>query len=398
MALASRLGETPARSEIELKLEVLRGSASIAAYGYTARQTGRAFSRARDLCNSVAGSPLLFQVLHGQWLFHLLQAQVGKANAIAGEMLEAAEREQDPSLRVTAHRVQGTSAFWLGRFEAAREHLERALAMHDAASFRQTGIIAMFDVRVVALDFLSLTLLPLGFPQGALEHAEQAVTEARKSGALITLAVVLQHGCLIHQLAGNRGKVVEHASQLLELSEHEGYPFWRAHAHFFEHWAAIDAPDVESVQRVARAREEVMATGGLFLPYYSALLAELLMRIDEVDTALTLFDQALEGIESSQERWFEAEVHRMRAEHRARSAPDRLDAAIDGLRDAVTIARRQGARLWELRASTSLAQMLHRQGDEAEARRILEPICRWSCEQSRGPDTRRAQEVLQAIS
>ena len=210
---------------------------------------------------------------------------------------------------------------------------------------------------------------------------------------------MLQHGCLFHQIAGQRERVRERAAELFELSEREGYPFWLAHARFFQRWAAVgERADVASVRRVADAREAVIATGSrLFYPYYSALLAELYGRIDEDDRALELLALALDTIETSQERWFEAEVHRLRGEHRARRAPDHLEPAIEDLREAMEVARRQGATLYELRAATTLAELLLGAGASDDAREALAPFSDWLGAQPPLPDVERARRAVEQL-
>ena len=401
LTLLPQLFDTSSRAKLELTLETLRGWASIAAHGYTATQTGRAFNRARELCDSVTDNSHLFSVLYGQWLINLLQARVDIASEIAQEMLAAANGEDDASASVAAHRVQGTSAFWLGQFQSARSHLEQALANYETsrqASSDVTGM--MFDVRVVGLDFLSLTLLPLGYHDAALEHSEQALGEAHASGALVSLAVVLQHGCLFHQLIGDADKVRDRAAELLALSKRESYPFWQAHANFFDGWATtIKQPTTDSVRHLAQAHEAVIATGSrLFFPYYCALLAQLYGQVGELDRASEFFELALSNIATSHERWFEAEVFRLRGELRAGNGTEQRDEAINDLRQAINIAQQQGAKLWELRAATTLAGLLHEAKAHEEARSVLEPIVDWYRNQPPSVDFDRAQQLFDSLA
>ena len=129
----------------------------------------------------------------------------------------------------------------------------------------------------------------------------------------------------------------------------------------------------------------------------AALQAELCGKVEDNDRASKLFDLALTSIDASQEKWYEAEVRRMLGEHQARSQPGNVDAT-DSLRKAMDMARDQGAKLWELRAGTSLAQLLSEAGMVNDARQLLEPLCGWYADGPVTPDLERARTVLDAVA
>jgi predicted ATPase len=115
------------------------------------------------------------------------------------------------------------------------------------------------------------------------------------------------------------------------------------------------------------------ATGEeLMVPYYYGLLAEAHRRANRIADGTSLLKEALELVERTDERWYEAELYRLMAEAMiARS--DRHDAE-RWLRRALQTAQKQGARFWELRAATSAARLWRDQGMRTEARNLLAPI------------------------
>ena len=313
-------------------------------------------------------------------------------------MLDIAQRQEDTATLVAAHRVFGTSSFWRGRFEPAQTHLERALSLYDPIQHRQLGVIDMVDTRVLGLDFMSLALLPLGCPMQAQQRSEQALVEAERTSSLVTLAIVLQHGCLFHQLCQNRQAVRERAEALLSLASEQGFPFWLAHGTFFRSWAL--AGQIHPEQGIAQIRQgldAVKATGSeLFLPYYSALLAEAYGKAGQGGKALNLFTDAIGRIESTGERWCEAELHRLKGELLLVISGQDQAAAEDSFRQALQIAHRQNAQLWELRAGISLSRLLLERGEDAEARDLLAPIYSRFTEGFDAADLKEAKALLEA--
>jgi predicted ATPase len=398
LELLSTVPASPERHRQELDLQTALGGALIAAKGYSAPETGRAFARARELCAEIDDPGQLFPVLFGQWLFHLLRAELAITREVADQMLRLAQEQADSAGLVVAHRVAGTSLFWLGRFSEARSHLEQALALYDRGQHAQLAYRYNFDPRVIGLDFLSLVLFPLGYPEQAQRHSDQALAEAKQLSHLVTLAVVLQHRCIIHQFIGDSEAVRRGAEELWSLASDQGFPFWVAHAAFWRAWA--EAPEGQTDEELMQLRchlDKIRSSGAvLIVPYYLALLAEVHGKRGDREAALALLTEALALVERTGECWFAAELHRLQGERLwATGAHDRAEA---DLRTAVAVARDQGAKLWELRAASSLSRLYRAQGRSAEAREMLTPLCAWFTEGSATRDLQDARALLADMS
>ena len=108
------------------------------------------------------------------------------------------------------------------------------------------------------------------------------------------------------------------------------------------------------------------------MSWFLTLLADAYRRAGRTAAALARLAEALEAANACQERWFEAEIHRLRGEV-LRDAADHASAEAS-FRTAIDIARHQNAKLWELRSGVSLAQMLRDQGNRSAARDLLAPV------------------------
>jgi predicted ATPase/class 3 adenylate cyclase len=398
LELVSSLPAVPERHRQELDLQTALGGALIAAKGYSAPETGAAFARARELCSQIDDPGQLFPVLFGQWLFHLLRAELAVTREVADEMLRLAEEHADSAGLVIAHRATGTSLFWLGRFGEARVHLEQALALYDPERHAELAYLYNFDPRVIGLDFLSLTLFALGYPEQAQRRSEEALGLAKQLAHLVTLAVVLQHACMIHQFLGEHSAVAQGAEELWSLATGQGFPFWVAHATFLLAWAGAQEGQTEQELIQLRCNLDAIRSSGavLIVPYYLGLLAETYGKRGNLSAALDLLAEALVLVDQTGECWFAAELHRLWGE--LLWAAGDQDAAEAALRTAVALAREQDAKSWELRAASSLSRLCHARARSDEARALLAPLCGWFTEGLENRDLQHARALLADMS
>ncbi len=355
-ATAALPDDSVSKHASELDLLTLRAWACIAVYGYNARETANALESARALCREDEDAPQLFSILFGQWSYHLLNAKVDVAYDTA-ELLLDVSQSCDAQHIASAHRVLGTSAFWRGDFSLALVNLERSLELFAPDTSVQVGTTDMFDTHVLGLDFLALSLIPSGQLAQARHHNQHTREEAQQASNLVTRAIVLQHTCLFYQLCGDANAVRDNATLLTQLAHEQHFPFWVAHSAYFIAWAnaATVQPTDTHIQEMRDALQSVTDTGSaLFLPYYSALLGEQLSRFGIPTEALKHFDNAIGLSEDTGERWFSAELHRLKGEHLMQSSP--VDAA-DCLRRAMSVATTQNATLWRIRAALSLCDI-----------------------------------------
>src|SRR6516164_120415 len=129
----------------------------------------------------------------------------------------------------------------------------------------------------------------------------------------------------------------------------------------------------------------------LYLGHSAAARASL----GQSEVGLDLLDEAIQTADKINERFFEAELHRLRG--KILLTLGRKGEAEAGLRRALMIAREQHARWWELRAATTLAKHWHDQGTYLEAYSLLEPVYRWFVEGFDTPDLKDAAALLDEL-
>jgi predicted ATPase len=133
------------------------------------------------------------------------------------------------------------------------------------------------------------------------------------------------------------------------------------------------------------------------VPYFLALLADTCRELHRPAEGLGLLADALERVHRTRERWFEAEVHRLRGEALLHIAASAVEAE-ESFRQAISVAREQGAAWWELRAATSLARLWRDQGRRVEAHELLAPVYGWFTEGFDTADLKEARGLLDELA
>jgi predicted ATPase len=132
------------------------------------------------------------------------------------------------------------------------------------------------------------------------------------------------------------------------------------------------------------------------MPYQIALLAAACEVADQVEEGLALLDDALQIVENTGERWFVADLNRLKGQLLLRQGHS--EAAEKLYHKALTIAEEQGAKLWELRAAANLARLRRDQGRHAEARDLLAPVYGWFTEGFDTADLKDAKRLLDELT
>jgi predicted ATPase len=255
---------------------------------------------------------------------------------------------------------------------------------------------------VVVLSFTAWIRLFQGYFAEALARSREALDRARDLVNPYNLAFSLHVNCLFNQVAGDWHTVQERSALLVSLAAEQGFPHLVATGTFFQGWAAFASGETEAgITRMHQGLAAKRAGGAeIKVPYYLGVLADAYRQVGRATDALPLLTDALDRVEQTGERWFEAELHRLNAEVLI-ALGSLQDSAIEAealLHRSLAVARAQGAHLWELRASMSLAQLLRDQGRREEARDLLAPICAWFSESLDAPNVKTAGALLDALN
>ena len=379
--LLRSLPDGDARRRRELDLQIALGAALSAAKGQAAPETTRAYARARELCGELGEERRLVPVLLGLWGSHNARDELGAARAVAAQLLQLAKRKGDDAASILGHRALGATLFGLGEFLAAREHLQRLLALDCQAARRSPGPLP-YDPCVSGRAWLSLTLSVLGYPEQALAQADEALAEAAQLGHQNTMALVHCLRCSLGQFLGDHLAVAKHAEALLAIALERRFAYWEGLGAYFRGWARAEAGEMKAgIEEMLWALKACETTGAqAYVPYNLALLADICRRANDAHQGRKLLDEALDRLGRTDARYCEAELLRIDGELRlAMSAPDQAGAEASFKR-AIEVACRQSAKVVELRAATSLARLWADAGKRRQARDLLAPVYRWFTE------------------
>ncbi len=405
LELLKTLPDAPERAQQELTLQIALGAPLIATKGFAAPEVGKAYARARELCQHTGETSQLFPVLRGLWEFYELQAEYQTARDLGEQLLTLAQRVPDPALLLVAHDVLGDTLVWLGEFAAAREHLERGIVLYDRQQHRVHTFLYGYDSGMACLSFVATALWHLGYPDQALKRSQEALTLARELSHPHSLVFALEFAAWLHDLRREGQAAHEWAEAAITLSTEQGFPFWVAWGTILRGWALVEQGQGED--RIAQIRQGMtayQATGAeLGCSSYLALLAEAYGKVGRTGEGLTVLAEALALVDRTGERFWEAELYRLKGELTlAQSSVQGLASSVQKEAEecflrAIEIARRQQAKSLELRAVMSLARLWQQQGKREEARQMLAEIYGWFTEGFDTADLKEAKTLLEAL-
>jgi class 3 adenylate cyclase/predicted ATPase len=399
LQLVSSLPCGSERDHAELALQVALGSATRAGKGHSAPETLRVFARARELLgvNSSARERVL--VFNGLWGVHLIRGEQTAARDIAAEWLMFASSHGSADALAIGNLMMGASQWAMGDFLEGRKHLEQVLVTqrNNCESLASTGF--SLDNRVAALSYLAMVLWQIGYAQQSAVASLQALKEARGNGNAFTLTFALGLRTLLS--AGLRAdwcQAVTDADQSLAHSAEHGFPLYERWARFYQGAALAESGNPQhgiDIMRGAMA-SAARINAGATKPVHFGRLAIAYDRLGQPKVGLELLDEAIPTIEKTQERFFEAELYRIRGELLLNIRKKKEGEA--ALQHALMTARKQQARMWELRSAASLARLWRDQGRANAARDLLAPIFGWFTEGFDTPDLKEAKKLLEELA
>ena len=397
LLLLPSLPPSAERNKQELQLQTARAAALQATQGFGSQETGRAYSRARELCTELGDAPEVFPVLHGVFLFHMLRAEVQRGYEVADEFLLRARSQDERIPLMFGHRTVGSALFQLGKFADAAEHFRRMRQLAESEPLESSTGMYGIHPRTAAPAFLSLTLYALGYPTQARTAAMDALGHAQELRHSHNLGYALYWSNLTAIQLRDLDAVREGGKRLEVLGREQSLSQWAAFGIYQQGAALAGLGDVGAgIARMREGLNEYQALGSiLYVPSMEALLAVALARNGHRDEAVATLSGALARAQDAHEVWFEPELHRLRGELLRQSAPDTAEGCF---REALATAQRQGAKSWELRAATSLARLLRDRGQLGPARQVLAPVFGWFAEGFETPDLHEAKALLEELA
>jgi predicted ATPase len=243
------------------------------------------------------------------------------------------------------------------------------------------------------LAWATWTLWLLGYPDQALQRSQEALALAQELDHPFTLGFALNiAGSLFHQFRREGQTAKERNEAMMQLSQQEGFPFFQVIGTIFQGWTQAMAGQI----RQGLATCQAMGTG-MQRSHLLALLAEAYASAGQAEQGLNVLAEALSFVQSSNERYYEAEIYRLRGKFLLMQGGDEAKAEAS-FHQAIEVARRQQARSWELRATVSLCRLWGRQGKRAAAHQRLSEIYDWFSEGFDTPDLQEARALLDELA
>jgi predicted ATPase len=398
--LLKTLPETPEHTQHAVTLYIALGAVLQVTKGQAAPEVEHAFTQARALCQQVGETPELVQVLFGLWRFYLLRPQLHTARELGDTLLRLAQRADDPALAVIAHYALGTTWLWLGALPAARQHLEEAIARYTPDQRRAPVFRMGQDPGVGCQGHAAVTLWVLGYPEQALARLHEALALAHALSHPYSLAYARCRAAYVYQFRRDVPAVHEQAEAAVALSTEQSFAQWAAMGTILRGWAlALQGRGEEGIAQVRQGLVARRAAGAaLVVPYMCTLLADVAAHLNHPEDGLQALSEAHTLIEQQEERWWEAEVCRLRGVLLLRQTGTPQAEAEAWLQRALDVARRQEAKSLELRAAMSLSRLWQQEGKRDEAHALLAPIYGWFTEGFDTVDLREAKALLDALA
>jgi len=375
--LTGRLPADAGRDRSELDFQLVLGPCLIATQGPAASTAVATFARARELCERLGEPPESLQVRFWLATVNVVRGELPQALEAVEGMPSAAEARGNRGALLNVIRGRAMILMFMGRIIEAREELERAVEMFGASeeADRLAARAAGQDAGVAMLAFAAWVLWILGQVDEAAARMGAALERADAVQHAHTHAYAWYYASVLYALRGEPAIAQSYAERCLSISEQQGFRQWLGLARAIQGiCAAVLDASAGRLDEVKTALDEYQRAGyQLGLTAQFVLLCPALLLRNEPEAALELIDQGLAIVSHNSERFFEAELYRLKA--RALLMRGASDAEAESLLDqALRTARSQQARSLELRAATDLARLWMNQGKRAEARDVLSPI------------------------
>jgi adenylate cyclase len=349
----------------------------MAAKGQGNTEARDAYLRARELGSTLKDTPQHFRALWGSWRSHMMQGEHASARELGAECLNVAKESKDDALFLGGLFAFAGSLTLMGDYVSARDHLEQVIVPDNIEKHRAIAFNFGQDPAASMLAYKSWVLWNLGFSERAREQAQEAVALAEAVAHPLTLCQVLNYAAMTDCFCQDWAQARSRAETNLKLSEERGFPqtYWLAVGFRCRALVAEGAGEdiVSEFEAAVRERQSLGLKAGVLFEH--AFLAEALSAVNRLEDARSLLDGTIRFADESGEGLHLPELYRLEGLMLLKEAkPGSVNTAEERFRCAIRIAEGQGSLSLQLRAATSLADLLANHDRTAEAHKLLTPI------------------------
>lgn len=371
LELLEQMSESPSRIETELAMLAQRGTALIATKGFAAPEVGETFRRAETICQLIGETPLLFPVVWGLWVYHLVRSELEVSCAYAEQMLRLAEMSGESGMFLEGHFALGDSLFWLGRLAESKEHLDQAHSLYDPAVHGSHTMVYGQDPGVTTLCYMSYTYWALGFPDQALAFADEANRLAERTRHPFSIGWGLAFGGMIRSLERRFEEGLQWAERCLRYCTEQGQAFWQSAALAQVGWATFYLGDrAKGLELLRKGLAGYEMTGSIVVtPLLRGVLAEALCEDGQLDEAMSVAEAGLATIREHHEWVTEPYLQRIQGDVHAKLG------AVSQARELYLLsyskAKEQASRIRAVQAAAALVRLDRDPSDIARLYGIL---------------------------
>ncbi|MDC0666996.1 protein kinase domain-containing protein [Nannocystis radixulma] len=400
IALLRARPEGDARDRKELALQLALGAPMMATRGYAAPEVHDTYARARELCRRAGDDAQLFPSVLGLWQFYMVGGAAEISANLGRQLVAQAETTDNRTMLMLAYRALGTSQMLLGEIAGCRELTEKGLALYDRQEHGALALRYGQDPGVTNGLYLAWVLWFLGYPDQAVQRAREALRLAHEIDHPLSIAFAMNYLATIHNYRGEFDVARDLADRAERVATEHKLQLWLAMCQIQRGWAQLgvglrDAGASELAEGVAKWTRTGAQAG---ISFFQAALIWGLWRAGRHDEAIRKVDEVEEFMRRSGERFFEAEVLRLRGELLLSTGmTSGTRTAEDCFRRGLEVARRQQARAWELRLALSHARLLILRGSNGEARELVSGVYEWFTEGLETADLREARALLEQL-
>lgn len=399
ISIIGGLPDEEEQARYELKMQFSLGGVYLQMKGHSAPEVGITFARARELCLHVGDAPELVPTLFGLWRTYVVQmTDIEKPKEVAEQLLRLAEDDGSAVSRVVAHYAVGFTAYVRGQFSQAHRHLTEGTRLYSFED-RDKAVVYRFgqDPGVACLCYRALIEWILGYGGEALKSSQEGLALARRLEDPFSIVFALDITSFLDQLRGDQKAVSQKADEAVSLAEEKGYPYFSGVGKVMQGWAeAANHPTHTTVQGFRQRIDQHRGLGTeLFVPYFLALLGDVALKARQAEAAGAALEEAHILLTKTGERWWESETCRLLGEISIEKNAAKAEAQFE---KALSVARRDNAIYFELRAAVSLGRLWRQRGKAGEARNMLHEICSRFTEGFGTADVKEAKELLDELT
>ena len=390
------LPATSERDEQELLLRAMLGVAQFTARGYGSLELGKNYESALEIALRVGDTPYKSPAMFGVWAYHLMRVDHAKATEVFQESIEQAKQTGVPHEMTAALAAATTSSIFKGDARAGVNYSEASWKLYDKST--HSDLVALFgqDIGLWCADFGSWAVWLDGRSEEADRRYGEANRLARELGHPLSLASGLVHASLLYSMAGDVDRTMEYADETIEVCEEVGIPARLVEAYIMKGWALTKCGDVdEGIALTQRGMDGWRGAGAeIARPWWLALQSEQYRIKGNLQASNASINEALSIIETSGENLWLPELLRLKSQLILDGDAGQIEKAEAQLTSAMTIAKRQVSRFWEMRAAVSLSELMKGNGRDEQVTALLQPLYDEFSEGHDTLDLRKAKSML----